>query len=34
MNFINPERFFVEGIEPQGEPDEKANNQNNNFFSF
>jgi hypothetical protein len=32
MDFIHPQRFFVEGIKSQCETDEEAKNQNNNFF--
>ena len=34
MDFIDPERFFVEGVESQGEADEEANNQNEDLFLF
>jgi len=34
MNLINPKRFFVKGIEPQGKPDEKAEKKDKKFLSF
>jgi hypothetical protein len=34
MNFIDPEGFFVEGIESEGEADEETKNQNEDLFFF
>jgi hypothetical protein len=33
MDFINPEGFLVEGIEPQGKSHQKAEKKHKNFFS-
>jgi len=33
MDLINPERFLVKGVESQGKADEKAKNDDKNFFS-
>jgi hypothetical protein len=32
MNFIHPEGFFIEGVEPQSETHEEAEKQNENLF--
>ena len=34
MDFINPERLVIKGIEPQGEPDHQTKNKYENVFSF
>jgi hypothetical protein len=34
VDFVDPERFFVEVVESEGEPDEETKNQNDNFFLF
>jgi len=34
MDFVEPERFLIKSIEPQGEPQEKTNNDDKNLFSF
>jgi len=34
VDLIHPERSLVEGIKPQTEADEQAENKDKNFFSF
>jgi len=34
IDFIRPKGFLIEGVEPQGETDEEAEDQHKNFISF
>jgi hypothetical protein len=34
MNLINPKRFFVKGVESQGEANQEAKKKGKNFFPF
>ena len=34
MDFIEPERFLIEVVEPEGKADEKAENENDHFILF
>jgi hypothetical protein len=33
MDFVNPERLLVEGVDSKGKPYEKAQNDDKNFFA-
>jgi hypothetical protein len=33
VDFVHPERFSIKGVESEGKPCEKAQNDDNNFFS-
>ena len=34
MDFVYPEGFLIEGVEPQSEAQEKADKKDNNFLLF